>query len=101
MPIDWIALTTPVAQVLADGFDDLLAFVTYVEHVATAVTSRLTRADVHRRHSQVGALADAHAGVPHQAAGGVQKPQEIRGLHVLEKVDVLRSVQLARSEERR
>src|SRR5688572_31353251 len=59
--VEVVARRLAALQVLADAVGDGRPIVLDVDHVAAALPALLPRADVHRRHAQVGALADRDA----------------------------------------
>jgi len=79
---------------------DLGAVIADVLHIRAAFTPRLARADIHDGDAKERALADTDTRVPDEARRVVDEPQEVRRLHILEEVDVLRSDVLAKGTER-
>src|SRR5687767_4352625 len=92
MPIsvDRIALIRAVRQMLLNSSPDRFAIVIDVDNVGATITSRLPAADVDHGNAEVGALAHAYARVADQALRVAEEAQEIRALHVLEEVHLLR-----------
>ena len=59
--------------------------VRHIDHVAAAIAAALAGADVDRRHAQIGAFADADAGIADDAPAVDQQAQKSSGAMFLKK----------------
>src|SRR5262245_16128950 len=95
VPIDRIAFKAAMRQLLVQGIADLPLAMPDVHNVATAVATSLPAADIDGRHAEIGGLADAGTGIPHDALGPGQQVEEGLWRHVSEEVNGLDLVLLS------
>src|SRR5262249_28258988 len=86
--VEFVVAVAAVAAVTLNRVADRNPVIADVENVSSTLAARLTRSDVHHRHSEKRTLTNPHARVPYQTSTVVNQSQKVRGRHVLKEMNI-------------